>query len=131
MDAGSYLLTARMVVQHRGNREAIERGHFAVGLLTCAPTPEGTHVHELKAEGYERQPVEFLDLPKGPGAHAVRNSNCVVFKDVTPSWPKASHAAIFDANGDLFAYSWLQSSAGFTGHNEITLAPTAIKLRLN
>jgi hypothetical protein len=77
-----------------------------LGLLTKAPKPEGYGHQEVDAPGYARQPFE---LEGGGGAHTLGNRDEIVFGPVTEAWPKATHAAIFDDDGQLLCYGSIRS----------------------
>ncbi len=79
-------------------RDDLPKG-LMLGLLTQAPFPEGNGFEELIAEGYARQPLGFE-------RQRVRDTSntAVTFGPVTPDWPNATHAAIFNEDGALLYY---------------------------
>jgi hypothetical protein len=127
MISNSNSLDAVVVVQHRGQPEAFE-GPFTLGLLTSAPTPEGTHAKELETPGYARPAVEF-GPPAGDRLGGARRSGArVSFSGIARNAGEARCVGIFRGD-EIVAYGLPQPSAGFVGPDEIAFEPSAIRVR--
>jgi hypothetical protein len=128
MSPGTYSLDARVVVQHRLRTEPIA-GEFTLGLLTSAPSPEGTHSMEVAVPGYARQRIEF-GPPAGRHIGAPQRSGArVSFGSIGLDVANVQHAAIYDESGEIFAYGLVQSRAGPVEPAEIAFEAAGVTLR--
>lgn len=127
MHSNSYSLDARVVVLFRAQTEPLE-GPFTVGLLTTAPTPEGTHATELTGEGYARAEIDF-GPPAGDKLGGTRRSGRrVSFGPIGDIAAKARFAAIFKGD-QIIAYGLPQTASGIVEPKEIAFDPGAVRIR--
>lgn len=128
MNAKCYQLNAKAIVQL--NVEAqFEPNNLTVGLLVAPPSPEGGDVVELTSPGYARQPIRLAAASTANPNRTWRSVDRAAFGPAL-EWPQATHAAIFNSEGQVVGYSTLLSSPGFAEANEVTFAPGAIQFRV-
>jgi hypothetical protein len=126
MNFGTYCLHARAILQHR--EKSPEGVHF-IGLLTKAPTPEGTKWEELEMDGYARQPIHFG--PPGAFAGIVRSGPRVSFGEIAHLIPNVRHAGIYNEGGSLTAYGLLTKAPGSRpGATEVAFEAGAVQIRI-
>lgn len=127
MYSSSYSLDACVVVQRRGDPEAFE-GPFTLGLLTRAPTPEGTHATELQAPGYLRPSIEFGPPGGDRLGGARRNGGRVSLGAIGDYAGEAKYAAVFRDN-EIVAYGPAVPAPGHVGPQEIAFESSAVRLK--
>lgn len=127
MISNSYSLDAVVVVQHRGQPEAFE-GPFTLGLLTSAPTPEGTHAKELEAPGYTRSAVEFGPAAGDRVGGARRSGARVSLGAIGDYAAEAKYAAVFRGD-EIVAYGPALPAPGHVGAKEIAFEPQSVRVR--
>jgi hypothetical protein len=125
---GAYRLYARAIVHHRPPRQPWAAG-FSVGLLTAPPDADGTHAQELNVEGYRRQQVAFLPPGTGATGGRQRSADRVNFADIGALTGAVTHAAIYDANDRLVAYSFVEKVEGAPGPDEVVFEAGEISVR--
>jgi hypothetical protein len=128
MGPGSYSLYARAVTLRRAVTAPVIEP-MSVGLLTSAPDPDGFRCEELRAPGYARQPITFLPPVGNVVGGKQLSAHRVSFSDIGPDAYGCTHAALFDENGEVFAYSWISRSAASFGSAEVAFEPGQIQLR--
>lgn len=83
-----------------------------IGLMTTAPSDDGTGVVEPIGNGYARVSVDN-NLTEWPAAvsGSKSNANNVTFPSATGAWGTITHFGIFDAisGGNLLAYGALNT----------------------
>jgi hypothetical protein len=125
----SFSVDLGLVVQHRGRLEHMPKTDWTIGLLTRAISPEGGGIVEpVPATGYRRQPVSFSSISTNrEGRQHVTTD--VAFPDVTLDWPKITHAAVFDNNGNAMFYGRLAPVPGNPNADEIRLPAGQVRLQ--
>ncbi|ARB13600.1 hypothetical protein Ccr2_gp071 [Caulobacter phage Ccr2] len=106
-----------------------------LGLLTAAPSPDGTGVVEPNSVfGYGRQPIVFGTTVRMTGVDAgkssISNTVPIVFgPTVTDGWPTVTHWGVFDENGDLLDYGPLPATRTLPVGDSISFGVGAVQLR--
>lgn len=108
-----------------------------VGLLTAAPSDDGSGVSEPSGNGYARVAVtnNTTNWPaatgSGAGASSKTNGSTITFPQATGAWGTVTHFGIFDAStaGNLISYGALGASKSPVNLDTPSFAPGDITLQ--
>lgn len=128
MKPGSFRVLARTTVHFRRPSEPLATG-LEVALLTRPPDADGAHAEELVAPGYRRQVIEFREPPQGQTGGRQLSRNRVSFGEIGRETGAATHAAIYDIENRVVAYSFVERVAGAIGPDEIAFEAGMIEVR--
>ena len=99
------------------------------GLLTAAPSPDGTGVSEPNDAGYARQPITFV-TSRADGVTTLINAVPLVFGDAITEWTPVNYFGLFDPAGGLILYGRLRTQRTCTPGKSLTFASGAITVGL-
>ena len=128
MTPGAYRVLARTTVHFRRPQQPLS-GDLTLALLTWPPDADGAHAKDLAAEGYERQPIELRPPAGGVALRRQLSGNRISFGAIGALAGKATHAAIYNADGDLIAYSFVERVAGAPGPDEVVFDAGMVEVR--
>lgn len=104
-----------------------------IGLLTQAPSGDGTGVVEPNViYGYARQDIALSATTREGTKSVVKNAAALIFGPAsTQAWPTVTHIGLFDADGDLRAYSPLGTPRTVPAGDAVSFGIEAIQFKFN
>jgi hypothetical protein len=133
MRAGVHRCEMRSIQMFRHGAETnLPDAQLYVGLLTRCCTPDGNRAVELRAEGYERQPVRLSDVQVITPECRRLSLDRVSFGPIAKVVERVQHAALYDQQGPsgrILGYAFVQRFPGSAAQGEIAFERGEITLR--